>query len=258
MPSPFNPAMDPYLEHPAYWPEFHSKLISALQELLLDRLPPGYDAMAGEQMRLVEAPSTRGPERVHRVIPDVALTRRADQPRRPEGGVATLERPVLEPLFLPAPEQVRARQYRIEIVNLPDRRLVTVIELLSPSNKRGSGHREYLGKRRAVLRQDANLIEIDLMRDGPRPPFLASSPQPTERYVVCVARHDKPERHELYAWPATDPLPVVPVPLRPGDGDVTLDLAEAVRVAYDRGRYERRLDYDAAPSPEPADSDRRR
>ena len=50
--------------------------------------------------------------------------------------------------------------------------LVTAIELLSPTNKRGVGRREYLRRRERFLRSDVHLLEIDLLRKGRRVPML--------------------------------------------------------------------------------------
>lgn len=41
MPSPF-PGMDPYLEHPARWPNVHNSLISAMRDALIQVLRPRY------------------------------------------------------------------------------------------------------------------------------------------------------------------------------------------------------------------------
>ncbi len=43
MPSLF-PGMDPYLEAPRYWEEFHTWLIFYLGDALQDRMPAGYVA----------------------------------------------------------------------------------------------------------------------------------------------------------------------------------------------------------------------
>jgi len=52
-----------------------------------------------------------------------------------------------------------------------------------------------------------------------------------------------------------DPLPVVPVPLLPGDKDVPLDLGQALRTIYDEARYDLSIDYDRPPVPSLAQED---
>ena|SRR5581483_358888 len=43
MPSPF-PGMDPYLEHPGWWPDFHARFVPICCDELLEVLPEAYDA----------------------------------------------------------------------------------------------------------------------------------------------------------------------------------------------------------------------
>jgi hypothetical protein len=46
--------MDPYLELPAYWSDFHSTFINYWREAIADVLPPDYEAALGERVYLVE------------------------------------------------------------------------------------------------------------------------------------------------------------------------------------------------------------
>ena len=77
----------------------------------------------------------------------------------------------------------------LEVRDRQGRELVTVIELLSPSNKRAGDDREqYLAKRRELLWSPAHLVEIDLLRGW--------SPMPQEGrpecdYSVMVSRAEK-------------------------------------------------------------------
>lgn len=252
MKSPF-PGMDPYLEDPAFWQDFHQSFITYCRDYLLDRLPPNYEARANERVRLVEA----SPDAERQLLPDVAVLREpwgapsALQPPRPAGrGVATLE-----PVPVPMPVTAEVRDTWIEILHRPERSLVTVIELLSPSNKAGAGYGEYLAKRRAILEQHANLVEIDLLKGGQRVPFLR--PPPAGDYYVFIARDERRPYADVYAWTVRDPLPTVPVPLRPPDGDVLLDLAALFAQAYERGRYARDLRYGGPPRAPLGDEDLR-
>jgi hypothetical protein len=43
---------------------------------------------------------------------------------------------------------------------------------------------------------------------------------------------------EYYPLPLRERLPPIPIPLRPTDPDVVLDLQAVVDTAYDRGRYD--------------------
>jgi hypothetical protein len=134
----------------------------------------------------------------------------------------------------------------IDIFELkPKRRLVTCIEVLSPSNKkrRSLGWRKYLRKRQALLLGKANLVEIDLLRGGQRMPML--DPWPDSPYALLVAREERSPRCRV--WPAfvDHPLPAIPVPLSRPDVDLTLALQPLIDAIYERGRYREEIDYRA-------------
>jgi hypothetical protein len=236
--------MDPYLEDPAYWRDFHARLINACSEVIADRLPAGYEARIEEQIRLVE----QTPERTTTAgrLPDVSVTRgphpAAPSPAAPTtGAVATLE-----PIANAMPADVEeVRDSWIEILHRPDREIVAVVELLSPTNKTGSAYLEYRAKRRAILERHAHLVEIDLLVGGER--IRLRDPLPAADYYAFVTREEHRPRVDVYPWSVRDPLPVIPIPLRPPDADVGLDLAEAFRLAYHRGRYASSLRYEATP-----------
>jgi hypothetical protein len=129
--------------------------------------------------------------------------------------------------------------------------LVTAIEILSPVNKR-PGHEantSYLRKRRELLRSEAHLMEIDLLRGGVRPPL--ERPIPIAPYYIVLSRVDR--RPNVAVWPVQlqDELPLLPVPLFEPDPDVPLDLAKAVANVYERGGYTSIIDYSQPPPPPP-------
>ena len=49
--------------------------------------------------------------------------------------------------------------------------------------------------------------------------------------------------------PLREKLPVLPVPLRPPEADVPLDLAQAFAVVYERAGYDLSVDYRRPPVP---------
>src|SRR5437868_1209965 len=160
MPSPF-PGMDPYLETPAFWSDFHATFINYWREALLDCLPDNYEARIDEKVRLVEV----APSRRKLIEPDVALTRH--QPSPPPSpappGAATLE-PVTVSLVI----EEETHERHIEILHRPNQALVAVLELLSPANKEEPGRSAYLAKRNALLRHKVHVIEVDLLIGGRR------------------------------------------------------------------------------------------
>src|SRR5271165_5590193 len=124
----------------------------------------------------------------------------------------------------------------LEVRDRLGRELVTVIELLSPSNKRAGEDREaYLAKRRELLRSPAHLVEIDLLR-GWTP--MPQEGRPACDYSVMVSRAEKRRAADFWPIRLRDRLPVIPIPLRLPDAAARVDLQEALHHAYDGPGYE--------------------
>src|SRR5690349_10750899 len=136
MNSPF-PGMDPYLEQ--FWGDVHLTMIAHSRAAIQKQLPRDLVARVDERV-FVE--STEGEPRD--IIPDVRVVERgrAERPAlRSSNGIA-----VAEPLIVQLAENEPVRQGFIEIIDIKaGRRVVTVIEILSPSNKiPGPGRDLYL------------------------------------------------------------------------------------------------------------------
>lgn len=248
MPSPF-PGMDPYVEALGRWPSFHASFIARCADALNEALPENYIATIDERVQLEsggdEAGASIAAPAVKRLGPDVAISHSGSpgDRRGARSAAATLEPHPVRNLvdWLDEPTQ----KY-IEVLGLPDHRLVTTIELLSPSNKRaGKDRTAYLAKRRDLLHRSISLVEIDLLLRGDRLPML--EPLPDGDYYAFVTRGDAPERCDVYAWEVRRPLPAIPVPLKSDDREVELNLASSFAETYDRGRYRALLRYDAPP-----------
>lgn len=206
MNSPF-PGMDPFLEQPAYWPDFHARFLNYWSEAIADRLPSGYEATLGERVYLVE----RDPDERKLGYPDIAVTQQAETRSvgvsGDAGSVATLE-----PVTIPVTMLEGPRETYIEILYQPENRLVAALELLSPANKQSPGRVEYLAKRRALLLQDVHLVELDLLLSGRRLPF--NKPLPPADYYYSIARAEQRPDCQVYHWTLRQTLPPLPVPLR--------------------------------------------
>jgi hypothetical protein len=133
----------------------------------------------------------------------------------------------------------------IEIRDTAHRQLVTAIEVLSPTNKRGEGRDEYLAKRRRLLLSTAHLLEIDLLRQGQRVPM--QQPLPAAAYFIFLSRVERRPLTEIWPLSLKDSLPVIPVPLLPDDQDAALDLQLVFTTTYDLLGYDLALDYTRAP-----------
>jgi hypothetical protein len=134
----------------------------------------------------------------------------------------------------------------IEIRDVRERQLVTAIEILSPTNKIGEGHREYLAKRQRLLLGAAHLLEVDLLRRGKRPPMHEELPSDTS-YFVFLSRVENRPLTDVWPIDLSEPLPTVPVPLLGDDGDVPLDLQAVFSETYDVLRYDLAIDYGRDP-----------
>jgi hypothetical protein len=231
--------MDPYLERPEIWPDFHDRLIPCISGMLQPLLRPKYLAIVQDRRYLTEPRSD--------LYPDVTVVRQ-DAPYG-GSGAATATIQVDRPLVF---ERLREkfREPLIHIVEAADAsRVVTAIEVPSPANKRrGPGRKSYLHKRKILIDAEANFVEIDLLRDGA--PTTELSPQETAQlgpchYRVVVLRND-PEREEVYPIPLQRRLPVIGVPLAHGDPDVPLDLQTAFKRCWDEGPYPGLLRYHAS------------
>jgi hypothetical protein len=132
-------------------------------------------------------------------------------------------------------------------------RVITAIELLSPSNKRSEGFDDYQRKRRAFIGSGVNLVEIDLFRQGASvfsPGVRQTFKDAGAIYGICIFRASEPERDEVYPARLRERLPVIRVPLRKTDPDVLLNLQPLINQCHERGRYDM-LDYRTDPDPDP-------
>src|SRR5207302_6948301 len=127
----------------------------------------------------------------------------------------------------------------------PERALVTTLQWLSTANKAQPGRTECLAKRRALLVQNVHLVELDLLMEGRRLPLQRPLPPADYYYLLCRAEQ-RPDC-EVYHWMLGQPLPVLPVPLRHPDPDLVIDLGAVFTLAYERGRFYRRIRYQEPP-----------
>lgn len=138
---------------------------------------------------------------------------------------------------------------RLSFLEIRDRqtmRIVTVIELLSPSNKQpGPDREQYVAKRSELLRSSVHFVELDLLRGGPRMPM---EDLPECDYYALVGRVDERPRAGVWPFQLHDPLPVIPVPLVAPHPDARLDLKQVLDRIYDAAGYEDYI-YDREPRP---------
>jgi hypothetical protein len=219
MECPF-PGMDPYLEHPALWPDPHKSLIVAIADAISPRIVPRYYAALGH--------------RAYEITNDPA---------------DLFGRPLPDPT---APALAAARDPSICVVDQVDEsfveirqvgtdRLVTVIEILSyPTKLDAEGRRYYEAKRDQILDSETSLVEIDLLRDGEPMGFVGEE---RTDYGILISRAWQRPRAKLYAFGVHTAIPTFPLPLLQGEDEVPVDLNAIFHTLYDRVRYDLRLDY---------------
>lgn len=213
MPSPF-PGMDPYLEDPPTWGNFHLNMIAEIQAELNRQLRPKYYARAEERVYISDQDDPG--RRV--IVPDILI-------------------------------EDDIHEFRVEVIDTALRKVVTVIEVLSPTNKvpGARGQDSYRRKRTEVMCSPSHWVEIDLLRDGAT--LVAGEVLPKGDYFVHVSRVET--RPSGSIWPIRLPqrLPVIPIPLRAPDPDAKLDLQAILNTIYDRSAYDLDLDYRKDPVP---------
>jgi hypothetical protein len=246
MPSPF-PGMDPYLEQPSLWPDVHFNLVHAIQVLLAPQVAPRYYVGVEERtyVTAVDPYTYIGrPDVATMALSPTPSKKLKDAPAIAGSPTAVLPRPV--PVELPMPDRVRQRYLEVRAVTTHE--VVTVIEILSPANKRpGEGRQQYERKRRQVLDSLTSLVEIDLLRAWAP---MSMAPLPASHYRILVSREWERPGAQLYPFNLNEPIPEIPVPLRPNEAEPTVDLNQALAKIYDEARYDLRLDYTAEPEPQ--------
>ncbi len=256
MPSPF-PGMDPYLEDVRLWPQIHLSLIMAIRDELARLLRPRYYVAVDERVHqvsegewLAEARPDLGVVQAepHGAAEAAPEYRAARVP--PAGEAGSGQRP--RTVYLPLPSEFRHRW--LEIRRTGTQELVTVVELLSPANKRpGRTRRLYETKRLRLLASPVHLVEIDLLRTyGPMP----MSPEPAgSHYRILVSRApDRPRAH-LWAFTVRDPVPPFPVPVDPGEQEPLVRLGDLLNSQYDKAGWDLQVDYSVPPEPPLAGDD---
>jgi hypothetical protein len=246
MKSPF-PGMDPYLER--HWLDVHTRLVTYVADWLNEHLPAGLVAVTEERVAIES-----DDDRLHRAGPDVGVYGPSTAaPARHAGGVV-LDAPYVLTIHLdPITERF------VKVMDSSGEQLVSVIEIVSPTNKRGPGLETYVDKREEPLGAGVHVVEIDLVRRGDWRALMRPYASPVEAdspYRVVVYTASPNRRGYLYPATMRGALPDVPIPLRAHDEPPRLPLQALVAQVYARGRYAQRINYvepcDPALTPEDA------
>ena len=244
MGSPF-PGIDPYLENPATWPNLHSRLIVGLANLLGPQIRPKYRVVVEEAVYKRDEHD----QTILIGVPDVSVRQSRGSAVESEQSTAAGNVAIAEPapiaVTLPMPNTVRHRYLEIRSLQTSD--VITVIEILSPVNKRGTGRQKYKNKRLEILESDSHLVEIDLLHEGKAMPMLDyDSPS---HYRVLVSNSTARPNAQLYPFNLQQSLPTFEIPLKAEDGAIALNLKPLLDQIYDLSGYDLDIDYRQDPQP---------
>ncbi len=211
-------------------------LISVMKIEIKKRLPANYSVWTDTYIWLHEpdAETRRGK-------PDVLVGGRCRAQAKRAAGVLTAPASTM----LPAIKRESAKYLKIRDVQAD--RVVTVVELISPSSKEPGDDRDmFLVKRYDYLKNRTNVVEIDLHRGGLRLPLGKPQPPKGDYYVFVSRAIDYPK---IAIWPLSvrERLPELSIPLNPEDGVIALPLQPCLDVAYDQGPYGNEVDYSKPP-----------
>lgn len=247
MKTPF-PGMNPYLEHPALWPEMHNQLIAAVADAIAPVVAPRYYVTLVRRTYLLKPDDI-----VCFGRPDIALV---TQSKPVLASTAPLYNGVLDVDVQMADE---VGEDCLETHEVRTGKLVTLVEVLSPTNKLDKdGREQYEAKRAQVLATRTNLAEIDLLRAGE--PMAVVGRAARSDYRILVSRGHQRPRAQLYLFSVRQPISQFPLPLLPGEAEPLVDLNAILYALYTRARFNLlnlRLDDTQPPlSPlSPADAD---
>ncbi|MFB2897376.1 DUF4058 family protein [Aerosakkonemataceae cyanobacterium BLCC-F50] len=237
MPSPF-PGMNPYLEDPELWSEVHHRLITAIADALAPSLLPKYYVAIEKRTYLSDIEDS-----VLVGIPDVAIFSRRSNNSETRSTLTLTSQTEAITVTIPQPEEIRESYLAIKETGTGV--VVTVVEILSPKNKRSKEGREaYERKRQQVLASLTNLVEIDLLRNG-KPMRIIEKIQ--SDYRILISRSDRRPSASLYAFNLPDQIPSFPLPLQSRETEPLIELQSLLNGVYDRAGFGLRVDYNQEP-----------
>jgi hypothetical protein len=243
MPSPF-PGMDPHLESPMIWPDVHHRLIDEISAVLNVGLRPRYVARVELRVYISDDDDPGRSALVPDVRVDVGPKRKgAKRPKAEQVLAAT------EPLIVPTLMDEEIEEAFLKLIHVESEDLVTVIEILSPTNKiRGSrGRASFMAKRHEIMNSEVHWVEIDLLRAGT--PSVTEPPLRPSDYRILVSRADNRLRTRYWPVSVRQSLPVIRIPLRGKEPEAHLDLGAVFQAVYDRGAYDLSVNYRKEPQP---------
>lgn len=268
MTSPF-PGMNPYLENPKLWSEFHDRLINVIADEIKGQIDPRYQVSVEKNLSQnynSVVISTSASESFWPLsFPDIDIVRQSlrnfGRINYPFLSGSYPQPPLIYPLLRNLTQQESIGDFFIwnslcqialppvimQAVTVPmleekpkayPRRLkvdtaviVTVIELLSPENKCVEERRNtYEENRQRVLNSWANFVEIDLLRDC-EPMTICDDKIQSDYHILVSPGQSRPQAIR-YCFRLQDKIPTFSVPLLRGDREPLLDLLACIQKIF--------------------------
>lgn len=212
-------------------------LISILAETLNPQVLPKYRVAIEKRVYQMN-----GDDALFVGIPDVTVERRTATKQSQSNVNVAVTTPSSTPVTVTVPVPLELREGYLEVREVATKEVVTVIEVLSPSNKRpGKGRETYEEKHREVLGSQTHLVEIDLLRGGELMPVSGGNIQGS--YRILGSRSERRPRADLYIFNLQDLIPTFPLPLRTEDTEPIIDLHLLLDQIYDRAGLVFAIDY---------------
>ncbi|NES83466.1 MAG: DUF4058 family protein [Moorea sp. SIO2B7] len=273
MPSPF-PGMNPYLEKPEYWSQVHKWLIVLIAQSLNPQLRPKYRVAIEERVyNATGDDSMLGRVGILPARKDHVVVQSSQSNHQDPSPLVTVAATSVKPMkiALPMTEMVKERcsavlgvppmsdcikKWYLEVRKLETGKVITVIEILSPKNKRSKavghatrseGRSNYETKRQKILDSLTHLVEIDLLRQGK--PMAMNNQAFQSHYRIVISRSQERPQADLYAFNLPQAIPSFPLPLQPEDTEPTVNLQQLLHQLYDQGSYDLAIDYSQDPPP---------
>jgi hypothetical protein len=247
MRSPF-PGMDPYLE--TRWGDVHVRLCGLLSAALQPHLPRGLRARSEEEVILEDEAG----DALQTFRPDAMVVQTWSKPARDSSGAAAA---IVEQIDIDFSLLEPTDRWVQIIDTTAGNRVITAIEILSPSNKAtGKANERYRKKINNFMNAGVNVVEIDLLRSGRDRLIVKADSFPPDRqtpYAVCIWRVTNPFKISLVPIPLRSPLPTIPIPCRETDPEISLALQPLIDQIYIDGGHDD-IDY-AKPLREPLTPD---
>ena len=253
--NPF-PGMNPYLEAPRLWPEIHNKIIAEMHRYLRRRLPFRYSVIMEERLGIGVNFPDEPPVRY--IMPDLTVTGSDAVPSPAPVPDAVHPEPDAGAVAVLLPIRETVAEWFISIAAADGSAPVTILEVLSPSNKRaGAGRNQYLDKRGSIIESAVHLVEIDLVRQGIPMPCRGYDYDSDTHYCHLVSRWQTRPWAALYPFGLQSAIPDVTVPLLDGDAEPKIPLGALLHNLYQEDYYANYVDYRQDPEVPLSDNDRR-